>query len=191
MADAFTTPLFEPAATIDPPLPESDIPLMANPVLSGARPARRQSKLSGWYVGVPVLVAVLGGAAFLAANALHPHQDLMASTAAPASVVAAPVATPAPATIPAPAPVVDSTPAPVREPVLAREERPVLPTHASRAATHTARARSADASGADVSAQAPNPGPITPAPVVTAAPAPAEAPAPAPVVVTPPAANPS
>jgi hypothetical protein len=173
-----------------PPLPESDAPMMSNPVLS--RRARPKGAANmGWYVGVPVAVVAVGAAAFLIASGLHHQSSLMTTTASTTTAQTQAQAAPAPAPTPAPVPVPGPA-APAQVATASPTEVPVAPPRAitprvaredrapARHVVHHAAA--ANDSGADVSATAP----ITPPPPAqVATPAPTESSAP-PVLTPPP-----
>ncbi|HEY3800316.1 MAG TPA: hypothetical protein VGL58_18355 [Caulobacteraceae bacterium] len=188
MADFY--PASEPQ--IDPPPPESDAPMMGNPVLlrTNNRPRSGSSKRA-WMIGVPVAAVVLGAGAFVAVGQMHARDSLFANAettpppaaAAPAPAPAAPApmaavapppaslapAAPPPANLLPPA----SAPAPMAEAAPMHHERArVLARAEVHARTHLARARAATDSGADVSARAPEAAmPSTTAAPVSAAPA--------------------
>jgi hypothetical protein len=183
-------PLTGDRIAIDPPLQESETPLMGNPVLMRREAPRRARSNTALYAGVAV-IALLAGGAYLFASGAHQSNDLMtkAEMTPPAQQQAA--------AMPAPAPLTSSpvaTPTPPSAPVVASAEKPVQPLHAPRtqraeAARHVERreaARAADESGADAAASV-TPSQVVQPAVATPQPAPAPiAPAAAPVV-TPPA----
>ena len=114
---------------IDPPLQESETPLMGNPVLMRSKPPRRAKSNTALYAGAAVaVIALLAGGAYLFASGAQQRNDLMtksemtppaqqqaAATPAPAPLTSSPVVTPAPSLVVAPA------------------ETPVQPIHAPRA----------------------------------------------------------
>jgi hypothetical protein len=108
---------------IDPPLPESEAPLMGNPVLMRRNvPRRARSRLTLYATGAAIAVVVLAGGAYLVASGMHQRNDLMTNpdTTPPAAQDAA--ATPAPPPAPS-APVVAATEKPVAPIRLARDEQ--------------------------------------------------------------------
>jgi cytoskeletal protein RodZ len=160
---------------IDPPPPESDAPLLGNPILTRGTTGRRRSGGSGskigWQVALPVAAVVVIAGAASAYYFAHSSQTqpLMTNPPAAASAVQPPpaVASTAPPTA-APARPTEAAPpaaAPRHEHVtrLARAER--TPHHAA-----VRRARSAEDQGADVSATAPVAAP-SPPPVISPPPA--------------------
>jgi hypothetical protein len=172
------------SGAVDPPLPESETPLMANPVLSRTRPQGHGQPHIGWYVGIPAALIILaGGAYLLAANA----QQNNSLTAVPPSTQPVAAATPAPA----PAPVAAATPAPT--PAAAPVEAQAAPVSEHRVtATADRRERLArndrelrtsrtasDTSDVVAAAAAPVQSAAPPPPVVTVTPA-------EPPVITPP-----
>jgi hypothetical protein len=196
-------PLTGESIAVDPPLQQSDAPLMGNPILTRRSVPRKRQSSTALYAGAAIaVVAVLAGSAYLIASN-HQRSDLMTSpaTTPPAQQQAA--ATPAPT--PMEAPVSASKPPTAR--IVARADVSEPPARVARAeradvtpVRHAARhqaARSADENSADASvtvspSQAVSPSTaVTPqaapavAPAPTATPAPA-APEPAPVI-TPPA----
>ena len=188
-----TDPTTGETIAVDPPLQQSEAPLMGNPILSRTNAPRRANSNTALYAGAAVaLVAVLAGGAYLIASGAHQRSDLVTNTetAPPAQQQAA--ATPAPAPVVTPtAPIVASAETPEQPLHLARAERAEV--KAVRHAEHRAAARAAAEEGADASATVATPSKTTqapamatPAPVVaTPAPAPEAAPA-APPVITPP-----
>lgn len=191
-------PLTGETAAVDPPLQESETPLMGNPVLTQVRAPRQGRSNTALYAGAAVaVVAVLAGGAYLIASRTHQRSDLMtnAQSSQPPQVASAATATPpaAPAAAPTPTPVA---------PVLASaapDERPVRPmwterggVRAVRRAEHRAAARAAAEEGADAAATV-SPSQAT-APVARQAAPPPEVAAPVPVpapeaaapVITPP-----
>ena len=121
-------PLTGDRIAIDPPLQQSETPLMGNPVLMRRNVPRRAKSNTALYAGAAVaVVAMLAGGAYLIASGAHQRSDLMtnADTTPPAQQQAA--ATPAPAPLTS-SPV--ATPAPPKAPV-ADAERPVAPVGAS------------------------------------------------------------
>jgi hypothetical protein len=180
-------PLTGDRIAVDPPLQESETPLMGNPVLMRRNVPRRAKSNTALYASAAVaVVAVLAGGAYLIASGAHQRSDLMtnADTTSPAQQQAA--ATPAPAPLTS-SPV--ATPAPPKAPVVASAETPVQPLHAPRAAEaravrHVERreaARAAQDTGADASATV-TPSQVVQPAVATPQPAPATSP-----VISPPA----
>jgi len=55
---------------IDPPLESSDMPLVGNPILA-RRSTPGRSKYLGWYVGVPLAVVAVCGAAYAVVAGSH------------------------------------------------------------------------------------------------------------------------
>ncbi|MEJ0065976.1 MAG: hypothetical protein WDM85_11635 [Caulobacteraceae bacterium] len=173
---------------VDPPLQESETPLMGNPVLMRRNVPRKAKSNTALYAGAAVaVVAVLAGGAYLIASGAHQHDALMtnAATSLPAQQAAA-----TPITTPISSPVVTS--APPSAPVVASAEAPVQPLHAPRAERGEARAvrpverrdaaRAASENGADAAAL------VTPSQIVPQATAATPQPGPAPVMVAPAAA---
>jgi hypothetical protein len=187
-----TDPTTGETIAVDPPLQQSEAPLMGNPILSRTNAPRRANSNTALYAGAAVaLVAVLAGGAYLIASGVHQRSDLVTSaeTAPPSqeqaavTPAAAPVATPT-------APIVASAETPEQPLRVARAERAEV--RAVRHTEHRAAARAAAEQGADASATVATPSQIAPAPVMAAppviatpAPAPEAAPA-APPVITPP-----
>jgi hypothetical protein len=190
-------PLTGDRIAIDPPLQQSEAPLMGNPVLMRRNVPRKAKSNTALYAGAAVaVVAVLGIGAYFVASGAHQQSSLMtnpdttppaqqqaAATPAPAALTSSPVATTAPA-----APVVASA-----------DEAPVQPIHAPRVERAQARAvrhaesreaaKAAADTGADASATV-TPSQVVQPAVATPQPAPAAAPvAPAgePVITPPPA----
>jgi hypothetical protein len=172
---------------IDPPLEANDAPLMGNPVLA-RRAVPRRANNTAWYVGVPLALVAVCGAAYVVVSG-HQSAPLVTNSGATSQTTAqastapvAPTATPSPVATPAPAPLAQVTPEPAMAPVqpparLVREAR--VDMRAAHRAEHRAAAAAED-TGADASATAPVTAPPAP---VEAAPAPAPA---APQVITPP-----
>ena len=180
------------ADDIPPPLPESDVPLMGNPVLT--RRTRRQSAHVGWYIGAPLAVVALGAGAFLLASQFGQQSSLTAPL--PETPAPPPVAT---QTVPAPAPVVAPVAPPVQVATASPTETPVAPppaitphvtrvAHADRVPVHhTVRpAPAAAESGADVSATAPIAAAPAAPPILTPPPPPVMVAPPSPPVMAPP-----
>lgn len=193
-------PLTGDRVAIDPPLQESETPLVGNPVLMRRETPRKAKSNTALYAGAAVaVVAVLAGGAYLIASGAHQQSGLMtnADTAPPAVQQQA-------AITPAPAPLTSSpvaTPAPPPAQVMASAEKPVQPLHAPRVQRAEARAvrqverreaaKAAEDSGADAAAsvtpsQVVQPAVATPAPAPTPAAAAPTAPAAAAPVITPP-----
>jgi hypothetical protein len=170
-----------------PPLPESDAPLMGNPVLMRGSAGRRRTtstaKGSGWQVALPIAAVVLiagGAAAYFFARSSQPQpltaNPPAAATRAPSGPIAStesPTAAPmAPTEAAPPPPVAARASAPPRAHVtrMARAE----PVRAVVRHTAVRRARAASDEGADVSATAreaaPAPAPSAP-PVISPPPA--------------------
>jgi len=185
-----TDPTTGQTIAIDPPLQQSDTPLMGNPVLMRTAPRKVRSS-SGLYTGAAIaVVAVLAGGVYLLAAGSHPQLLTNAASAQPAQVEAA-AETPAPA--PAPAPTI-SSPAPIAPIVASAEtpEQPILATRAEHvrasAIRHAERqqaARAASQDSADTSATV-TMSPATPATAEAPQPAPVMTPAPEAPVITPP-----
>jgi hypothetical protein len=175
---------------IDPPLPESEAPLMGNPVLMrGAAPRRAGSKTTLYAAGAAIAVIVLAGGAYLAVNGMHQGSALMTNadtTPPPAQDAAATPATPAP--IATPAPVVAAAEQPAAPVRLARvEQTPRAEVKAVRHAELRQAARAAEDNGADTAVTV-TPSQVAP-PSTVATPIPAPAPVAAPVITPPPAAQ--
>ncbi len=177
---------------IQPPLPESDAPLMGNPILtrstgrgrrtSGTR--RASGTRSGWQVALPVAaVVVIAGAAgayFLAKSSqtqpltANPPAAAPAASAPAAQMPAAVASTAAPTEAPAP-PTEAAPPPPASAPAVApRHERVTRLARAAPIERHATvrHARAAEDQGADVSATAPAAAPPPSAPpVITPPPA--------------------
>jgi len=65
---------------IDPPPPASETPLAGNPILTRRSVPRRSANL-GWYVGVPLAVVAVCGAAYVVVSSQH-SSSLMTTTSA-------------------------------------------------------------------------------------------------------------
>jgi hypothetical protein len=191
-----TDPTTGETVAIDPPLQESDAPLMGNSVLARGSMPRKGRDNTALYAGAAIaVVAVLAGGVYLLASGSHQPSTLMTNAAA------TPPAQEQAAVTPTPAPIANQTPAPSAAVVASAEtpEQPLRPARAERAeaarhAEHRAAARAADDSGADTSATVsssqfgPPPAVATPAPAAQApaAQAPASAPPTSAPVITPP-----
>jgi hypothetical protein len=195
-------PLTGDRIAIDPPLQQSETPLMGNPVLMRGNQPRKAKSNTALYAGAAVaVVAVLAGGAYLIASGAHQHSDLMTNAqATPPAAEQQAAATPAPAPLASP-PL--ATPAAPSAPVVASAETPVSPLHAPRAERAEAKAirhverreaaKAAADSGADAAASVTSSQVVQPS-VAAPQPAPAQAPstpmvAPqvAPVITPPPA----
>jgi hypothetical protein len=193
MVDVLPTENF----AIDPPLETSEAPLVGNPILT-RRSVPGRSKYLGWYVGVPLAVIAVCGAAYAVVAGQHqtPLVATSATTEQASTATVTPAPTPAPVAAPAPAPMAQATPEPAMAPVqpparLVREAR--ADERASHWAAERRAAATAEDSGSDASATSPNAATPPPAAPMTAppssTPAPTQAaPAPeaAPPVITPP-----
>lgn len=193
-----TDPTTGETVAIDPPLQESDAPLMGNSVLARGSMPRKGRDNTALYAGAAIaVVAVLAGGVYLLASGSHQPSTLMTNAAA------TPPAQEQAAVTPTPAPIANQTPAPSAAVVASAEtpEQPLRPARAERAevraarhAEHRAAARAAEDSGADTSATVsssqfgPPPAVATPAPATEApaAQAPASAPPTSAPVITPP-----
>jgi hypothetical protein len=173
-----------------PPLPESDAPLMGNPVLmrgsAGRRKTTSTAKGGAWQVALPIAAVVLiagGAAAYFFARSSQPQPLTANPPAAAAPATGAPSGPIASTESPTAAPIAPTEAAP-RPPVAARASAPPR-AHVTRMARaeptrtpvrHAAvrRARAASDEGADVSATAreaaPAPAPSAP-PVISPPPA--------------------
>ena len=90
---------------VDPPLEQSDTPLMGNPVLMRRSAPRKAGGVNpAWYAGAAIAAVVVAGGAFLFAAQAHHNSELMTNPPAtpPAEQAAA---TPAPLPAPSTAPV--------------------------------------------------------------------------------------
>ncbi|HZZ90178.1 MAG TPA: hypothetical protein VFE13_17750 [Caulobacteraceae bacterium] len=192
---------------VQPPLPESDTPLMGNPVLTRRKAPRRAGSNTTLYAaGAAIAVVVLAGGAYLVASGMHrdnlttnapaTRQEAAVTPPAAPTSVAPPAAAPALAE-PAMTPVAPAAPPP------ARLASAAPPRHAAIRAAHrvehreAVRAAAANEDATDTSASVPRraapparlaqpsaPVAATPAAPVTAAPA-APQPAPSPVITPP------
>ena len=169
---------------IDPPPPESDAPLMGNPVLMRGTGNRRKStstaRMGSWQVALPVAAVVLlagGAAAYFFAQQSKPQpltaNPPAASAPAPIASTASPTAAPVAPTEAAPPPPAAARAAAPRHEHVTRMAR-LEPSRAAVRHTPVRRARAASDEGADVSATAPEA-------------APARAPSAPPVISPPPA----
>ncbi len=184
-------PLTGEAVAVDPPLQESETPLMGNPILTRVGAPRKGKSNTALYAGVGLaLVAVLAGGTYLVASGAHQNNALVTNADATPAVQQPVAATPSPAPAPAsvaaaPAPIVASAETPVQPIHVARAERATRAEAAHRVARRQA-ARDASEEGADAAAT------VTPATAAAPPPTPAPtrtmvAPAPAPVITPPPA----
>jgi hypothetical protein len=179
-------PLTGARIAVDPPLQQSETPLMGNPILTRGSVPRKGRSNTALYAGAAVaVVAILAGSAYLLA-ANHPKSDLMTNTQSTPPVQQEAAATPAPIPAPVaakPAPVVAPAEAPVQPIRMARAER--APAHAVRAVRHTAPRETAPAASensADTSVT------VAPSQVATPQAAPVmAAPTASPVITPPPA----
>jgi hypothetical protein len=166
---------------IDPPLGESDAPLMGNPILTRTTTRRSRGPAGskvGWQAGVAAAAVVLvAGAAAAYFVMKSSSQPLMTNPAAPtASAPAAQPTTPPPAvasTAPptaAPVPPTEAAPPPAAAGAAPRHERVTRMARADRTDMRASRhatvrkARAAEEAGVDVSATAPAPKPAAPSP---------------------------
>lgn len=164
-----------------PPLPESEAPLMGNPVLMRGTTGRRKSassaKMGSWQVALPVAAVVLlagAGAAYFFARSSQPqplaaNPPVASAPAAPIASTESPTAAPvAPTEAAPPPPAAAPTAAPPREHVtrMARAE----PSRAAARHATVRHARAASDEAADVSATAPEAAPAPSAPPVISPP---------------------
>jgi hypothetical protein len=186
-------PLTGESIAIDPPLPQSEAPLMGNSVLTRRSVPRKGQSSTALYAGAAIaVVAVLAGSAYLLASN-HQNSSLMTNAGSTPVAQQQAAATPAPVLAPVAPPVATPTPSEAR--IVAQADMREPPARAERTDARTTRhierrqaARSADENSADTSVTISPSQAATPQPAQQAAPVMTPAPA-APVITPPPPAQ--